>query len=73
MFAYSDMVDCTPWRGNVLKMLLGPIDKTRYANDSGGRGGDSDAAGSGLSVPATRPPTSLSSPISVGSVVSELA
>ena len=57
----------------MLKMLLGPLDKARYANGGGGGGGDSGAVGSGLLVPASRPPTSLSSPISSPSVVSELA
>jgi hypothetical protein len=38
-----DIVDCTRWTGNVLKMLSGPLDKAFYASQEGGEG----AGGSG--------------------------
>jgi hypothetical protein len=43
-----DIVDCTRWTGNVLKMLSGPLDKAFYAGQEGGDrgrgGGESFAA-----------------------------
>jgi hypothetical protein len=33
-----DIVDCTRWTGNVLKMLMGPMDKAFYAEQEGGEG-----------------------------------
>jgi len=38
-----DIVDCTRWTGNVLKMLMGPMDKAFYATQEGG-----EAAASGM-------------------------
>jgi len=43
-----DIVDCTRWTGNVLKMLSGPLDKAFYAKQEGGEG-----AGGSLKPPPT--------------------
>jgi hypothetical protein len=54
---FRDIVDCTRWTGNVLKMLSGPLDKAFYASQEGG-----EIAGSAFEPPPT-----------ANSVVSEMA
>jgi hypothetical protein len=31
MYNFRDIVDCTPWTGNVLKMFNGALDKKQFA------------------------------------------
>jgi hypothetical protein len=58
-----DIVDCTPWRGNVLKMLRGPLDKS--LNSTRGDGSVS-------SRPASSANTLMSAEATRSSMVSEL-
>lgn len=52
-----DIVDCTRWTGNVLKMLSGPLDKAFYASAEGGEVAES----------------SFDPPQTASSVISEMA
>jgi hypothetical protein len=40
-----EIVDCTRWTGNVLKMLSGPLDKNFWSNQEGGENGFGEPLG----------------------------
>jgi hypothetical protein len=65
---HRDIVDCTRWTGNVLKMLKGPMDKSLFDHDN-----QNGLESRGPNSPSGTPLESMDALVYAKDVINELA